>query len=239
MTFLLSIAVVVAAYLVGSVPTSYLVARRVLGIDIRRHGSGNVGASNVWSQVGRRWMVPVATFDVVVKGMLPVFVASEQVLDLGAATIVLTGLASVAGHNWPIFLGFQGGRGISVALGALAVLAVPLPVLWGVLPVGMRFFSPWPDSGIWWMVSTALLPAMAAVVVMLPGDVPIVGDASAVYFALGFLAIMVGRRVSSHGLDREHASRYGLTMTQMLINRVLYDRDIASREEWLERSPVD
>lgn len=239
MTVLLSIVVVVAAYLVGSVPTSYVVARQVLGIDIRRHGSGNVGASNVWSEVGRRWMVPVATFDVVVKGMLPVFVASEMVLDLGTATVLLTGLAAVAGHNWPMFLGFQGGRGISVALGALAVLAIPLPVLWGVLPVGMRFFSPWRDSGIWWMVSTALLPAMAAVVFLLPVDVPFAGDASAVYFSVGYLAIMVARRVSSHGFDREHAESYGLTMTQMLINRVLFDRDIASREEWLQRRPID
>ena len=81
---------VLAAYLLGSVPTAYLVAKWRRGIDIRQYGSGNVGASNVSTIVSKRWSIPVTIFDIG-KGALTVWLA--QLLGLGAAQQITVGIA--------------------------------------------------------------------------------------------------------------------------------------------------
>ena len=104
---------IAAAYLVGSIPTSYLVGRLAKGIDIREHGSRNIGVSNLTAQVGAYWAAPVITFDILVKGALPVVIASDRILGLGLDVEVAAGLAGIVGHNWSIFSGFKGGRGMA------------------------------------------------------------------------------------------------------------------------------
>lgn len=110
---------VALAYLVGSVPFAFLLARR-RGIDLRRAGSGNVGATNVLRTAG----VPVAVLALCldgVKGALAVLVAER--LTTGSGTPVAAGLASVLGHLYPPWLGFRGGKGVATAAGVFAVLA--------------------------------------------------------------------------------------------------------------------
>ncbi len=117
----------VAAYLLGSVPTGYLVTRRLTGKDIRQLGSGNVGANNTYREVGKRAGIAVGVIDVV-KGGLAVAAAHWLVgvpffqpdfIVLGAAVAV------IAGQMWPVFLGFRGGNGLGTSIGVIAVL---LPV---------------------------------------------------------------------------------------------------------------
>ena len=108
-------------YLVGAVPTAYMIARWVRGIDIRTHGSGNVGASNIGHHVGRRYGILVGILDALVKGVAPVLVVRAIGLELTYQA--LAGAGSIVGHNWSIYLKFSGGRGLSVILGALLVLA--------------------------------------------------------------------------------------------------------------------
>ena len=86
------------SYLVGSIPTAYLVGRWVKGIDIRRYGSGNIGGSNVAAHVGKRYAVPVGLFDVLVKGAVPVIV-SRDLLDIETGYQALAGLVAVIGHS--------------------------------------------------------------------------------------------------------------------------------------------
>jgi len=95
-----SIALVAGAYLVGSIPSSYLVGRLAGGIDIRERGSKNVGASNLTAQAGAWWAAPVVLFDILVKGALPVFIASDKVLGLGLGVEVAAGIAGITSHNW-------------------------------------------------------------------------------------------------------------------------------------------
>ena len=97
-----SIALVAAAYLVGSVPSAYLIGRLIAGIDIREYGSGNVGASNVSVHVGKKWVAPIAFFDVFVKGLLPVYLGGSALLDLGPTAQAMAALAAMCGHNWPM-----------------------------------------------------------------------------------------------------------------------------------------
>jgi acyl phosphate:glycerol-3-phosphate acyltransferase len=110
---------VVIAYLVGSVPFAFVLARR-RGIDLRRVGSGNVGASNVLRTSGVRNAVAAMCLDGA-KGCMAVIVA--QRLTVGDLTPVAAGVASILGHIYPIWLGFRGGKGVATATGVFAVLA--------------------------------------------------------------------------------------------------------------------
>ena len=114
-------ALVLLAYLTGSIPMAYVVGRAARKIDIRRYGSGNAGASNVWVQVGKRTALSVGAFDVFVKGSLPTYVAWE--FGTSPWIAAAAGLAAVAGHNWSAYLGLTGGRGVTVATGVMLVLA--------------------------------------------------------------------------------------------------------------------
>lgn len=117
----------VAGYLVGSIPFGYL-AGRLRGIDIRQHGSRNVGATNVGRVLGKKWGLSVFALDVL-KGGLPVALAGA-ILHHGGAAAGPTGLAlwllaafaAIAGHIWPVWLRFRGGKGVATSLGV--VLAV-------------------------------------------------------------------------------------------------------------------
>ncbi len=110
---------VTLAYLVGSVPFAFLLARR-RGVDLRRVGSGNVGATNVLRTSGVTTAVVAMGLDAA-KGCLAVIVA--QRLTSGPATPMAAGVASVIGHIYPVWLGFRGGKGVATAAGVFAVLA--------------------------------------------------------------------------------------------------------------------
>ena len=106
-------------YLVGSIPFAFLLSRH-RGIDLRRAGSGNIGASNVLRTTGVRAAVLAMVLDGV-KGALAVLVA--QLLSAGPVATVIAAFASVIGHVYPIWLRFRGGKGVATAAGAFAVLA--------------------------------------------------------------------------------------------------------------------
>jgi glycerol-3-phosphate acyltransferase PlsY len=109
---------VVAAYLVGSIPFAQLLSQR-RGVDLRRVGSGNVGATNVLRTLGLRAAFLAMMLDAV-KGTVAVLVA--QRLTNGVAAPVAAGLASMIGHVYPVWLRFRGGKGVATAAGAFAVL---------------------------------------------------------------------------------------------------------------------
>ena len=110
---------VTVGYFVGSIPFAFLLSRH-RGIDLRRTGSGNVGASNVLRTTGVRAAVLAMVLDGV-KGTIAVLIA--QLLSAGAVAAVIAAFASVIGHVYPIWLRFRGGKGVATAAGAFAVLA--------------------------------------------------------------------------------------------------------------------
>jgi glycerol-3-phosphate acyltransferase PlsY len=140
-----------AGYLIGAIPFGYLVAR-ARGVDIFRHGSGNIGATNVGRIVGRPFGVLVFVLDFA-KGAIPVLAAllvAEYMPDARAGgrngwLAVLTGLAAFLGHLFPVYLGFRGGKGVATGTGAVAVLT-PGPALaalavWIVVALAFRYVS--------------------------------------------------------------------------------------------------
>ncbi len=116
-----------AAYLVGAIPFGWLIAR-LRGVDIRRVGSGNIGATNVFRSIGKGWGI-LTFFCDALKGFLPAYFFPALAARFSPENISIAGLAiacaglAVAGHNWPIYLKFKGGKGVATSAGALLALA--------------------------------------------------------------------------------------------------------------------
>ena len=204
------------AYLLGSVNAAYIVGRVVKGVDLRTVGSKNAGASNVWQQVGRFWLFPVGAFDMFAKGMTPVYLA-RYTLGLELEWQAAAGLLAIAGHNWSIFLGFQGGRGIAPTIGVLIAMArLELAMFIIIATMGWRLTG---SSPVWVLVGLASLPVWAAL-----WDRPW----ATVALTMGILAIAAGKRLASNSPNAS-----GTSMPRLLYNRLIYDRDIADHEQWV------
>lgn len=124
----------VLSYLAGAIPFGYLVAR-ARGIDIRKAGSGNIGATNVYRCVGKSWGILTFILDFL-KGYLPAaapLLFKQSGNDIPVVYLqLLFGCLAVAGHNWPVYLGFRGGKGMATGAGALLGFA-PLIMLIGIV----------------------------------------------------------------------------------------------------------
>lgn len=112
------VAVIVFCYLIGSIPTGYLIVRWRLGSDLRLAGSGSTGATNVARLLGRRGFAAVFVLDLL-KGVAAIGIA-RAILD-GPWTLAVAGAAVVAGHLWPVWLRFHGGKGLATGYGACLV----------------------------------------------------------------------------------------------------------------------
>ena len=123
---------IIIGYLLGSMPSAYIVTRLAAGKDIRRMGGGNVGGLNVRREVGA-WSAFVVGIVDLSKGAAAVAIA-YWLLDVPTEFILAAGVAAVIGHNWMVWLKFSGGKGMGVTIGALAVL-LPVYGYWPGLPI--------------------------------------------------------------------------------------------------------
>ena len=117
---------IAVAYLIGSIPFGYATARIIGKIDIRQHGSGNIGATNVGRVLGSKWGMLVFMLDLL-KGLLPVALVSQWLIGAHAPALVhwqvAAGIATILGHMFPCWLGFRGGKRVATALGVVSFLA--------------------------------------------------------------------------------------------------------------------
>lgn len=135
---------VVAAYLIGAIPASYIAGRMAKGIDLREHGSGNLGATNTFRVLGAKVAAPVMVFDIL-KGTFPVVAFSQWDSSGDWRWELAYGAAAIVGHVFSVYMRFKGGKGVATSAGVFGALApVPLLVAFGVwLAVlkGMRMVS--------------------------------------------------------------------------------------------------
>jgi glycerol-3-phosphate acyltransferase PlsY len=218
---------IVTAYLLGSIPMSFLVAR-TRGIDLRKQGSLQVGGGNLWRTTSRTFGLLVGIFDFL-KGAVMVFCAWEWGLDAGLQLFV--GMGTIIGHNWPLFLKFHGGRGIATTLGIIILLPIingdvtywPL-IACAVVGVGsLMFFRRTP------------VPVLLSLISM-----PIVSAAvrEPLLVSLGYTAILliaVIKRLIAQASTEKRQNSLG----ELLLNRFLFDRDIRNRAEWVHRKTSD
>jgi glycerol-3-phosphate acyltransferase PlsY len=106
-----------ASYLLGAIPTSYLLSRLFAGIDLRQHGSGNLGATNLYRVLGWKYAVPAGVFDMA-KGLIPVVVFAPRVSDSELFALAC-GVAAILGHVFSVFVRFKGGKGVATAAGVM------------------------------------------------------------------------------------------------------------------------
>lgn len=154
MIILQFLAVILVGYLVGSIPSGVLVSKFISKVDVREYGSGKIGATNVLRTAGKKAAALVLFLDLL-KGALAVIFAGLIVgrnylvigEDFGLGLLVaqvLAALASIVGHNWSVFLGFKGGRGVATFFGGLAALC-PVAALFGsevfIIGAGLTRFS--------------------------------------------------------------------------------------------------
>lgn len=130
MKILLSISLIILGYLLGSIPNVYIMVKLFTGKDVRKIGSGNVGGLNAMRNVSLPVGLLGGLLDVA-KGVLAVFLA--QNLGLHEIVPLLTGIAAVAGHNWPLYLNFTGGKGVGTTVGVMSMIKpmVLIPCLIG------------------------------------------------------------------------------------------------------------
>jgi glycerol-3-phosphate acyltransferase PlsY len=164
------------AYLLGGIPTGYLIARRAAGIDIREHGSGNPGAANVYRVVGR-WAGWATLAVDASKGYIPVMLAKRAWPDR-PEVLIGVGAAAIVGHIWTIYLQFRGGKGVATSCGVFAAL-LPVPTLaaFGVfiaavaasghISVGSMLASATLPAAAWWLGEPPAFTAMGAAVAAL------------------------------------------------------------------------
>jgi glycerol-3-phosphate acyltransferase PlsY len=210
--------VVVISFLIGSIPVAYIFGRAIRGIDLRRYGSANVGASNVYQSVARWAVVPVGLLEIA-QGMAGIMLA--KLLGQGLGLQVVAGLAAITGETWSVFLGFSGGRGIGPSIGFMLGLAPPVLATFTVISL-----LGWPLRSYPLTVGVAIaLTPLASLITAGPGPVAV--------GCLGMALIVFAKRVLTNhiGLPADQDWR------DVLLNRLLFDRDLRDRDEWVRRMP--
>lgn len=207
------------SYLVGSIPTAYLVGRWVKKLDLRKLGSGNIGGSNVAAHVGKAYFIPVVLVDILLKGTTPVVLA--RVLDLGLGYQAVVGLLGVAGHNWSLYVHFIGGRGLSTAAGVLLALAPKEFVV--VITVGGLGSLLFRNTAVWSGIAYLLLPLWAMVL----GE-----PLEVVLFCLALVLLLAVKRLDANRLKAPE----GVPRTLLVLRRLVFDRDVSSKEDWTGRN---
>jgi len=217
---------ILGAYLLGSVPSAYLAGKWSHGIDIRQYGSGNVGATNLLSLTSRRVVIPVIIFDLF-KGGILVWVA--RWLGLSLAEQVGVGLVAVSGHNWSCFLRFNGGRGVITAMGAIFMLVM----INNLVSLGIAVIITVVLNAVVW-ISRFYLKCGSWGVFIIVAAIPLIawGLGTPLPFTLGCLGMflmLVIRRLTAP----QPISVTSISKKQVVLNRLLFDRDIKEKELWV------
>ncbi|HEU5329988.1 MAG TPA: glycerol-3-phosphate 1-O-acyltransferase PlsY [Thermomicrobiales bacterium] len=188
-----TIAMLVVAYLCGSIPSGFLIIKAVTGKDIRNYGSGNIGMANAY-RVGGAIPALLVLLGDALKGALPVLFA-RYLLKLPDLAVVLIALLAIVGHDFPIYLRGHGGKGIATSLGVITALAPPVGVLAAIVW--------WIVIGVWRYASLASLVMIAAAsVFMLIYDLIFLRDHHPFYIIFVFALLAVALVQHRSNIDR-------------------------------------
>jgi acyl phosphate:glycerol-3-phosphate acyltransferase len=212
----------IAAYLIGSIPMAFLVARAFGGVDIRHVGTHNVGASNVMRTTSKWLALPVILFDIG-KGAFVVWAVRQLGFSTGMQAAV--GISAIVGHNWPVFLKFNGGRGIATSAGVILALSLPIGLI---VMVGAYLFAPFKQMGLGVFIALLALPFLSWFFAGTFG-VEEKGTVTAAYVVITLIAYF--RRLVHR---RSELSR-DTPVSELVFNRLFFDRDIRDRRLWLHR----
>jgi len=211
--------IILISYLIGSTPIAFLAGKWIKGIDLRHYGSGTISGSMVFEHVAKWVIIPVGIFDIFkgsIAALLGIKLTGEPLLAAFA------GLTAVIGHNWPVFLNFTGGRGLSPFMGVLLVLFPP-GVLWMLAFLAIGYLLG--DSAPWSLVSLASLPILNKF---------LNGLAIINLSAIAIILITLIKRLEA---NRRPLPQDGIERKKVILLRLLFDRDIQNHKEWINRVP--
>ncbi|WP_017728048.1 glycerol-3-phosphate 1-O-acyltransferase PlsY [Halalkalibacterium ligniniphilum] len=143
---IMGIASIIIGYLLGSISFSYLIAKKIKKVDIRQHGSGNAGATNTLRVLGVGPAIAVLSLDIL-KGIVAVVLALVVAPDDLGIFPAAAGLAAIVGHNWPIYYGFRGGKGVATTIGVLASLVFLTALFAGIIAILSIIFTRYVSLG--------------------------------------------------------------------------------------------
>jgi glycerol-3-phosphate acyltransferase PlsY len=192
---LLGILSIIIGYLLGSIPTAFIVSRLRKGIDIRNVGSRNMGGANVMREIGAREGIFVGLVDIA-KGTAAILIA--QALDIPELWVFGAGFAALVGHNFPVFARFRGGRGSATIIGIFLVLA-PEAMLITLVVVAIPFFTT-RKFGAALLIGFALLPLFLW---LLEGSLALVRYALAIDIFMLIRNLTVIKQIVSKGIIKD------------------------------------
>lgn len=220
------LALILAAYLLGSLPVSLWLARLSRGIDLRQYGTGQVGAGNLWRMTSWRLALPAGIFDLS-KGLVMVWVA--HLTGLNILQQMTVGVAAIIGHNWSVFLRFDGGRGVGTSMGVIFILLV------------LNEVTPWPAVSFFTVlvIGAVMLRSSALPILLGMALVPLVSSFfEPLSLTLGYLAIFLILVVKRLTAPRRSGA-VPVSKWQLLLYRLFFDRDIKDRKSWMYRVPTE
>jgi glycerol-3-phosphate acyltransferase PlsY len=187
-----------AAYLTGAIPTSFIVARLAKGIDLRQHGSGNLGATNAYRVLGWKAALPIFIVDIA-KGWFPTAMFPAWDGNAPAEWALAYGAAAIIGHVWSVYVGFRGGKGVATSAGVLLALS-PIAALAGLIAWAVLVrFTGYVSLGS--IVAAAIVP----IVVALTG-----GAGPVLWLTIGLAVFVIGaHRANIRRLIDGRENRFG------------------------------
>ena len=143
------------SYLLGSIPNGLILGKAIWGVDLRQHGSKNIGATNAWRTIGKAGGISIFVLDFL-KGAVSAYLG----LHLGGSELagVLCGILAIAGHSWSVFLAFKGGKGVATGLGVIAALMPMVTLIVFAVWFAIVYFTGYVSLGS--IVGAALVPIL-------------------------------------------------------------------------------
>ena len=143
------------SYILGSIPNGLILGKAIWGVDLRQHGSKNIGATNAWRTIGKAGGISIFALDFL-KGAISAYLG----LHLGGSELagVLCGILAIAGHSWSVFLAFKGGKGVATGLGVIAALMPEVTLIVFAVWFAIVYFTGYVSLGS--IVGAALVPIL-------------------------------------------------------------------------------
>jgi glycerol-3-phosphate acyltransferase PlsY len=209
------------AYLWGGIPSAYMAGRFLKGIDIRTYGSGTVGASNVIEHIGLMKGFFLGIFDSVGKGTLVIIVA--KLLDQSVPVQITVGLVAVVGHNWSPYIRFTGGRGIATLTGVMLGFLMWREMLFAAVMIGIVGKMLMRDTALMAVVTLMLFPVLEL----------LLGQIQFTYMFVAATVIIILKRL----LANWEIPDQSYPILSVVVNRILWDRDVPRGANWTSRKP--
>ncbi len=195
--------IVPITYLIGSIPVGLIIGKLKSGIDIRKHGSQSTGATNALRILGTKSAILVLILDFL-KGAIPIFyiMRIDEINSNYAPLIAISGIAIIIGHNWPIFAGFKGGKGVASAVGIASVLN-PISALAAILTfLPILLTTRYVSLG-------SILGAIVAMIILVIQSISIINDYNYIYALVVGPLLVIKHHENIHRLLNGNERKFG------------------------------